>query len=360
MNYTQKYCVCIVDIVNSTLAAAGMTNSQKIRKYYSIFLNTISLIIKGYGGKVTKNVGDSLIYYFAKTTDSSNKLAFLDMLECCMTILGVNSIINKRLDEEDLPHISYRISADYGAVELATSATSSNVDIFGSIVNTCAKINELATPNGMVIGQDLYCLLSMHNIHENYSFTEINRFHDESNKSQLPFKAYSVNSSKISEPKIQSSSIHQKIEDHLEHQQQIQSDSCNILLVDDDKDILLTFKEVLEVEGYNVKLFSDPKDALEHFLLTDPYYYHLVLMDIRMPCLNGIQLYLKVKAISPDTKVLFITALDAVDELVSILPEVEANDIMRKPVESKHFLSEVRAALRIQTQRPTGDYYMHH
>jgi len=67
INYTQKYCVCIVDIVNSTLATAGIIGSQKIRKYYSIFLNTIFLTIKDYGGRITKNVGDSLIYYFPKT-----------------------------------------------------------------------------------------------------------------------------------------------------------------------------------------------------------------------------------------------------------------------------------------------------
>jgi class 3 adenylate cyclase len=155
INYTQKYCVCIVDIVNSTLTTAGITSSQKIRKYYSIFLNTISLIIKDYGGRVTKNVGDGLIYYFPKTVDSSNKLAFLDVLGCCMTILSANSIINSKLVEEDLPSISYRISADYGTVELATSATSNSVDIFGSTVNTCAKINDLASPNEMLIGQDL-------------------------------------------------------------------------------------------------------------------------------------------------------------------------------------------------------------
>jgi len=363
INYIQKYCVCIVDIVNSTLATAGITSSQKIRKYYSIFLNTISLIIKDYGGRVTKNVGDSLIYYFPKTADSSNKLAFLDVLECCMTILGANSIINSKLVEEDLPSISYRISADYGTVELATSATSNSVDIFGPTVNTCTKINDLASSNEMVIGQDLYQVLSIHNTHENYTFTEITRIYDDSNKSQLHFNVYSItcradssciqsihDRDRISEPKIQPSSILPRIKNHLEHQRQQssqrQNDSFNILLVDDDKDILLTFKAILDIEGYNVKLLSDSKDALEHFLLTDSYHYHLVLMDIRMPSLNGIQLYQKIRAISPDTKILFITALDAVDELVSILPDVGVHDILRKPVESEHFLSKVRVALQ--------------
>lgn len=51
-------------------------------------------------------------------------------------------------------------------------------------------------------------------------------------------------------------------------------------------------------------------------------------------------------AISPDTKVLFITALNAVNELVSTLPDVGVHDILRKPVESEHFLSKVRVALQ--------------
>jgi class 3 adenylate cyclase len=109
-----------------------------------------------------------------------------------MTILSANSIINSKLVEEDLPSISYRISADYGTVELATSATSNSVDIFGSTVNTCAKINDLASPNEMVIGQDLYEVLSIHNTHENYSFTEITRVHDDSDKSRLHFNVYYI------------------------------------------------------------------------------------------------------------------------------------------------------------------------
>lgn len=52
INYTLKYCVCIIDIVNSTRATVEIINPQKIMKYYSIFLNTISSIIKDYGGKV--------------------------------------------------------------------------------------------------------------------------------------------------------------------------------------------------------------------------------------------------------------------------------------------------------------------
>jgi hypothetical protein len=53
-------------------------------------------------------------------------------------------------------NLSYRISADYGRVEIAKSLTSTSEDLFGLAVNLCAKINSRAEPNGMVIGNSLY------------------------------------------------------------------------------------------------------------------------------------------------------------------------------------------------------------
>lgn len=65
INYAYSSCVCIIDIVNSTNITMDLTNSEKIRIYYSIFLNTMSSIIKQHNGKVIKNAGDSLIYLFS-------------------------------------------------------------------------------------------------------------------------------------------------------------------------------------------------------------------------------------------------------------------------------------------------------
>ena len=73
INYTQQYCVCIIDIVDSTNNTQMIASSEKIRQYYSIFLNTMASIIKHNNGKVIKNAGDCLIYYFPKTVDTSHK-----------------------------------------------------------------------------------------------------------------------------------------------------------------------------------------------------------------------------------------------------------------------------------------------
>jgi PleD family two-component response regulator len=63
--------------------------------------------------------------------------------------------------------------------------------------------------------------------------------------------------------------------------------SANVLLVDNDQDILFTFKSILDAEGYHVEAFADPNEALSHFAQMDPSYYNLVLTDIRMPKING-------------------------------------------------------------------------
>ena len=70
INYTHQYCICIIDIVDSTkITQQLLADSNKIRSYYSIFLNTMASIINNYNGKVIKNAGDCLIYYFPKTVD---------------------------------------------------------------------------------------------------------------------------------------------------------------------------------------------------------------------------------------------------------------------------------------------------
>lgn len=152
--YSSNYCVCFVDIVGSTKLTSRLSDFQT-SKFYSIFLNSVATVITQNGGVVVKNIGDALLYYFPKT-DVDDLTPFEDMLRCCMKVLDAREMINKKLSDEGLPELSYRISATYGSVRVAIIATSSIDDIFGSTVNVCSKINSLAKPNTMVIGQLLY------------------------------------------------------------------------------------------------------------------------------------------------------------------------------------------------------------
>ena len=119
-----------------------------------------------------------------------------------------------------------------------------------------------------------------------------------------------------------------------------------ILLVDDEEDILYTFKTGLASEGFNVEAFANPMEALTHFAMVNPSHYDLAILDIRMPGLNGLQLYYRLKAINRKIKILFVSALDAVPELISILPDVKStDDIIKKPVTIGNFVSAVNTAL---------------
>ena len=158
-DWSESYCVCIIDMVNSTSVTARMTNPQDVKKYYTIFINTMATIARNFEGKVIKNSGDSVIYYFPNTCDSGNECAFRNVMECCLTMIAANTVINDKLYEESLPSMAYRISADYGKVAVAKSITSVSDDLFGTTVNLCAKINRYAKPNTMIIGGDLYLVV---------------------------------------------------------------------------------------------------------------------------------------------------------------------------------------------------------
>ncbi len=157
LRFSQKNedsCVCIVDIVQSTLITASLSNEQ-IKNFYGVFINSIAEIVKKFNGIVVKNIGDSLLFYFMKI-DSDDKDYFKNVMECCLTISDSNSELNKKMAKVDLPKISYRTSISYGTISIAKVSTSLVDDIFGVTVNRCSKINRFALPNGVIIGSDFY------------------------------------------------------------------------------------------------------------------------------------------------------------------------------------------------------------
>jgi len=164
-------CVGIVDIVGSTKVTAKLPYSQ-VGKYYGIFLNTMTITVKRFGGIVVKNGGDSLLYYF-QGASNDDKSVFVRCLECSLAMVETHAAINVRLRQEKLPSLDFRVSADYGKVTLATSSNSTYHDIFGSPVNFCSKINAKAAPNTTVIGGDLH---QMAKGLRGYAFQEVKGF----------------------------------------------------------------------------------------------------------------------------------------------------------------------------------------
>jgi DNA-binding response OmpR family regulator len=108
-----------------------------------------------------------------------------------------------------------------------------------------------------------------------------------------------------------------------------------ILIVDDDIDINNLFKLFLEYDGYNVDAFTDPIDALYSFRKD---VYDLVLLDLKMPKMNGMLLYEKLHSIDPDLLFCFITAnREYIEHLKKSIVEIE-KIVIYKPI----LLSELR------------------
>jgi class 3 adenylate cyclase len=130
-----------------------MDNLEHIRIYYSKFINSISEVVKSYGGKVIKNIGDCLLVYFPKSSNNKNEDAFREAIECGFRILDNRFSVNQELSKQYLPPFNYRISMDYGVLDLALVGDYSQIDLFGSTVNICSKINSsssLAPQNEIV------------------------------------------------------------------------------------------------------------------------------------------------------------------------------------------------------------------
>jgi two-component system, OmpR family, response regulator ChvI len=338
--YSHSYCICIISIINSTKNTNELESAEKIRRYYSIFINTMTSIINSNEGKVIKNVGDIILYYFPKTVNLSKMSSFQDVLDCGLAMIEANSSLNADLSKNDLPPINYRISANYGKVEMASSPNSNRVDLFGSAVNICSKINHLALSNEMVIYKDLYDVIRKTPFFKEYCFKETS---NEEHFKNL-YSVYTVHH-------FESSRRQMKIEDKKRHNhvEQKQDNSIfNIMLIDDDKDILFTFTNIIEGEGYNVTTFSDSYKALNHLSDLDPYYYDLIVTDIRMPGFNGFQIYKQIKVWNTDTKVLFLSALDVSEEIMFICPGMNASDIIKKPINRDSLISKIKSILKSQ------------
>ena len=130
-----------------------------------------------------------------------------------------------------------------------------------------------------------------------------------------------------------------------------------ILLVDDDHDILFTFKEGLEENDdavvdksqlfggakIQVDTFADPKKALSSFKAG---VYDLLLLDIRMRDMNGFELYEELKKIDDKPKVCFITAYELYYEaLKKDFPKLDVGCFMKKPISLEDLATKISEEL---------------
>lgn len=332
LDYSPHYLVSFIDMVNSTEIASHISGVEGLRKYYSLFINAIASRARQSGARVIKNTGDCLVIYFPQTSNTADSASFRRALECCLELCDAHRSISSLAKAEGLPPINYRVSADYGSVELAKSKTSSEYDLIGPTMNLCSKINSLAEPNGLVIGGDLYEVLvdcKSFNFNHNYRFDPIGEY---SAGLKCAYPVFAV-TRKLGIPERPASSGELKAR-------------YRVMIIDDEADVLMTFGTMLGSAGsIEVESFTDSLEALRQFLAKNPCYYDLVIADIRMPQLNGIQLSRILKALAPSVQILLVTAHDIVDEVSSMLPEISRENILRKPLSQESFLAKVKLAI---------------
>ncbi|GEM_PF-381772 len=119
----------------------------------------------------------------------------------------------------------------------------------------------------------------------------------------------------------------------------------NILIVDDETDVCLTLKVVLEGNGFKVYTFVDPTLELENFKSSR---YDLLILDIKMPVMNGFQLYAQMKKIDLNIKALFLSALTDLQEYDAFKKEVFPTEgrrqFIQKPIENEEMLVRINVA----------------
>ena len=116
-----------------------------------------------------------------------------------------------------------------------------------------------------------------------------------------------------------------------------------ILVVDDEPDITSSIKNVLQRKGFEVDTYNDPTDALSNF---KPDTYDLLLIDIRMPKMNGFELYREVKKKSSDVRICFFTAFEVYyDEFRKMFPNLEVKCFIRKPITINDLVTHINTEL---------------
>ncbi|MDQ3881694.1 MAG: response regulator [Thermoproteota archaeon] len=99
----------------------------------------------------------------------------------------------------------------------------------------------------------------------------------------------------------------------------------------------------LSVKGFVVDTFNDPHSALASF---QPKYYDLMIIDIRMPRINGFYLYRQLKKRDTSVKVCFLTAFQAYyEEFRKMFPTIDVKAFIRKPISISNLAKQIDAAI---------------
>jgi two-component system, OmpR family, response regulator ChvI len=120
----------------------------------------------------------------------------------------------------------------------------------------------------------------------------------------------------------------------------------SILVVDDEPDIVITLRTVLERNNFTVDAYTEPQQAIKSF---KPDVYNLLILDIKMPQMNGFELYKELRKKDEKIKVCFLTALSELHDYDAfkreVFPKSGQRYYVQKPIENDEILVRINEIL---------------
>ncbi len=121
-----------------------------------------------------------------------------------------------------------------------------------------------------------------------------------------------------------------------------------ILIIDDEPDITYTIKNILEDNGFSADTFNDPILGLNNYKVN---FYDLVILDIKMPKINGFELYIKIREQDPKSKICFLTAITTFNEDFRktrlALGKTINEDYFQKPIKIQDLVKKLTSIMNI-------------
>jgi DNA-binding response OmpR family regulator len=120
----------------------------------------------------------------------------------------------------------------------------------------------------------------------------------------------------------------------------VSQDKRRILVVDDEPDLTLLYRLSLELAGFKVETYNDSSEALSNFR---PGSYDLIILDIKMPVMDGFSLYEELKKKDSNAKICFLTAGEMYHQQYRLdkYNSLERNLFLREPISSEDLIKEI-------------------
>src|ERR687895_2109575 len=120
-----------------------------------------------------------------------------------------------------------------------------------------------------------------------------------------------------------------------------------ILVIDDESDVTFTIKNILEDNGFKVDSFNDPILALNYYKVN---FYDLIILDIKMPKMDGFELYIKLREKDPKVKICFLTASELFYEefrnaRLKLGEKVGEKYFIQKPIKTEDLIKKINTLM---------------